>query len=52
MPDISQAAVVLAGTRGFTVTKGALFTANLGCEDDFADVRLQDSAQTAIFAPT
>jgi hypothetical protein len=52
MPDVSQSAAVLAGTRGYSVAKGVLFTANLVCDQYLGDVRLQDSAMTAIFAPS
>lgn len=52
MPDISQAAADLAGTRGFAVSKGVLLTVNLVCDEYMPNVRLQDSVLTAIFAPS
>lgn len=42
----------IAGTRGFPVSEGVLFTANLVCDEYAQDVDLEDSAMTAIFAPT
>jgi hypothetical protein len=42
----------IAGTRGFTVTKGVPFSVNLVCNESRADAGLQDSSLTAIFAPT
>lgn len=41
----------IAGTRGFSVTKGNLLTVNLVCDEFTGDVTLSDSWLTAIFAP-
>ncbi|CAM3578401.1 hypothetical protein [Nocardioides zeicaulis] len=40
-----------AGTRGFPVTKGTLFTANLVCNEYSGQHVMWDSSLTAIFAP-
>ena len=49
---ISEQYAVLAGTRGFPVTKGVLLTVNLVCEEFSGNVGILDSSLTAIFAPT
>jgi hypothetical protein len=43
---------VLAGTRGFSVTKGVLLTVNLVCDEFQPQIFLGASSLTAIFAPT
>ena len=42
----------VAGTRGFTVTKGNLFTVNLVCDEFSGEARVGDSSLTAVFAPS
>ncbi|GAA1935636.1 hypothetical protein [Nocardioides hwasunensis] len=42
----------VAGTRGFTVTKGALLTVNLVCDQFSGTETIRDTALTAIFAPS
>ncbi|NPC45200.1 hypothetical protein [Nocardioides sp. zg-1230] len=42
----------ISGTRGFAVTKGALFTVNLVCDESTGEASLGDSSLTAIFAPS
>lgn len=52
MPDIINAAAVLAGTRGYPATRGVLLKVNLVCVERFPEVQIRDSSLTAIFAPT
>jgi hypothetical protein len=51
MPS-SNGSEVISGTRGFTVTEGALFTVNLVCDTFSGTASINDSSLTAIFAPT
>ncbi len=43
---------ISSGTRGFNVTEGNLLTVNLVCNESSGQIRVQDPALTAIFAPT
>ena len=49
---VVPASDVIAGTRAFPVTKGALFTVNLVCDEFAGNMTVSDSALTAIFAPS
>jgi hypothetical protein len=52
IPDATLGASdVIAGTRGFDVTKGNLLTVNLVCDAFEGSAVLSNSALTAIFAP-
>lgn len=42
----------IGGTRGFPVTKGVLLTVNLVCDQFSGTAEIQDTALTAIFAPS
>ena len=42
----------IGGTRGFPVTKGTLFTADLVCDEASGNATVMDSSLTAIFAPS
>ena len=50
--DAGASFETIAGTRGYNVTAGVLFTANLVCDETGGEVVLLDSSMTAIFAPS